>query len=80
MSYLSNSFSVSLIDHTASICDSFLTLYSLAQSIHSPLLVGELGAGLGDGLHGGGHVVVPLRLLGQLGALDLLLLVRHVEG
>ena len=47
--------------------------------IHSPLLVGELGAGLSDGLHGGGHVVVPLRLLGQLGALDLLLLVRERE-
>ena len=52
----------------------------LYPPIHSPLLVGELGAGLGDCLHGGGHVVVPLRLLGQLGALDLLLLVRHVEG
>ena len=46
---------------------------------HSPLLVGQLGAGLGDGLHGRGHVVVPLGLLGQLGALDLLLLVGHVE-
>ena len=48
------------------------------------LLVGELGGGGGhvglrDGPHEGGHVVVPLGLLGQLGALDLLLLVGHVE-
>ena len=27
-----------------------------------PLLVGELDPGLGDGLHGGGHVVVALSL------------------
>ena len=44
------------------------------------LLVGQLGAGLGDGLHAGGHVVVALGLFGQLGALDLLLLVGHGCG
>ena len=55
-----------------------VTMMTLSLS-HSPLLVGQLGAGLGDGLHGRGHVVVPLGLLGQLGALDLLLLVGHVE-
>ena len=35
-----------------------------------PLLVGQLSPGLGDGLHGGRHVIVPLGLLGQLGALN----------
>ena len=45
-----------------------------------PLFVGELGSGLCDGLHGRGHVVVALGLLGQLGALDLLLFVGHDGG
>ena len=44
-----------------------------------PLLVGELLAGLGDGLHGRGHVVVALGLLGQLGALDTVFLVGHLD-
>ena len=42
-----------------------------------PLLVGQLGAGLGDGLHAGRHVVVALGLLGQLGALYQFVLISH---
>ena len=43
-------------------------------------LIGELGASLGDGLHGGGHVVVALRLLGKLCPLNQLILLSHGGG
>ena len=44
-----------------------------------PLLVGELRPRLGHALHRGGHVVIALGLLSQLGALDqLLLVVAHL--
>ena len=55
------------------------SLFRIGHVEGLPFFVGELGAGLGDGLHGGGHVVVALGLLGELGALDLLLLVGHGE-
>ena len=41
-----------------------------------PLLVGELSPGLGDGLHGGSHVIVPLSLLGELSALNQFILLH----
>ena len=47
-------------------------LVSHAQEV--PLLVGQLSPGLGDRLHRGGHVVIPLGLLSQLGALNQLVL------
>ncbi len=41
-------------------------------------LIAELDPGLGDALHAGGHVVVALGLLGQLGPLNQFILVGHV--
>ena len=43
-------------------------------------LVGELCASLGDRLHGGGHVVVALGLLGELGPLYQFILLSHGGG
>ena len=43
-------------------------------------LIGELSASLGDGLHGRGHVVVALRLLGKLGPLHQFILLSHGGG